>query len=455
MNLSHELPFIKFVNNLRENKSDINYDDLKSEINRKDQSGTSKYNLNMKENDDLFVVYYENNSTQTNDNIELEKGTKSLIVDKQTLIPIVNQYNNIIYNEDATEYLKLVNWDNVEFEKCYEGTLLVVYFNNDKWYVSTRRCLDAYKSSWIKNKSYGELFDESIEGKFSLNDLNTEYCYHFVLLHYKNKNIVNYSNLGYNESYKDVIHAMTTKKYTLEEIDYTINENIKKSDKKNFSNLDELLCDLNSTSEDDEKRKTISLEGYIVKVYEGEIGLSPFTVLKLQTDIYQKINNIKPNNSNIYQSYLVLYQNDILTEYLPYFSKYNNDIIKRIHTSMRTLSKEILDLYHCTRQKKNPEVYKSLYEQYKKILYGLHGLFIEYRTPKEDNTTEEKITKSITVHDVYHHLKNLPTEQLRQLFYERMCMIENNINTTYFNVDCISTTTLCTLMFQNNIRRIN
>ena len=75
-------------------------------------------------------------------------------------------------------------------------------------------------------------------------------------------------------------------------------------------------------------------------------------MIKLQTEMYQKISKIKPNNSNIYQCYLELYQKDKLQFYLPFVTKYYYDIIKRINNSMRTLSKEILNIYHVTRKKK-------------------------------------------------------------------------------------------------------
>ena len=43
-------------------------------------------------------------------------------------------------------------------------------------------------------KAITNLFLEAIENKFSIDELDKDNCYSFVLLHYKNKNIVNYSN---------------------------------------------------------------------------------------------------------------------------------------------------------------------------------------------------------------------------------------------------------------------
>lgn len=417
------------INNLEEK----NYDLLKKEL------ANITTNINIKEDDELFLTYYDNK--HKNDITQLERNTKSVIFEKETLLPLVTQHNKIYYNNDALEYLKDKKWENVKVEKCYEGTVLTVY-HHKKWYISTRRCLDASESKWIKNKSYKDMFLEAIEGKFELEDLDKNLCYYFILIHFKNKNIINYANNGFGDNYKEVIHFSTTEKYTLKETEYDIS-NIKKVEKINFNNLDELLLNINSINDNNINKKCITMEGYILKVYDEN---GNFTILKIQTSIYQILMKIKPNNSNVNQSYLELYQNDKLNDYLPYFTKYNTDIIKRIHMSMRTIAKEVLDLYHGTRQKKNPEVYKLLKDQYKKVLYGLHGLFISFRKPTDKNN---KQVRSITVHDVYHYLKNLTPVQLRQIFHERMYMLDNNINCEYLNNECINTLTLSTLMFQN------
>lgn len=447
----------KLIDDLRSVNGNLTFDILREELKKKNDDGSPKYYLSMKDNDDLFILYYDNlpkinTILHSKYADQLEKNTRSCILEKDTLKIIATQFNRIIYNNDAKEFMKDKDWENIIIEKCYEGTILLVYNHKNKWYISTRRCLDASESTWVKNKSYEEMFYECINDKFKLDDLDKDNCYYFVLLHHKNKNIINYSQLGFGTLYNEVIHVMTTKKYTLEEIDYDMNA--KKPEIMTFSNMDELLKSLDVISKDNEAKKTITMEGYIIKYYSGQVKKSQFTVLKLQTDIYQKLIKVKPNNSNMHQSYLELYQNDKLGEYLPYFSKYHSDIINRIDTSIKTLSQEVLDIYHGTRQKKNPEVYNALKDQYKKTIYGLHGLFINFRTPnfkkcKDKNKDKDKNLRSITVHDVYHHLKQLPSQQLRQLLYERTFMENDSMFEQFINKECLDITTLTTLMFQN------
>ena len=300
------------------------------------------------------------------------------------------------------------------------------------------------------------MFDEAMSNKFSFNDLDPKYCYHFILIHYKNKNIVTYKN--FEREYKELYHVLTTEKYTLDEVDVTI-KNINKVEEEKFQNLEELTQKIDEISKQDENQKRITTEGYIIKLYDGQVKKSPFKLLKLQTEVYQTIMKIKPNNSNIYQSYLELYQKDQLVDFLPYFSKYNNDI-KRIHSSMKTLAKEVLDLYHITRQKKNPTLYSNLPEQYKKVLYGLHGLYIDNRKQdfhdgrEREGDREDRSSKSINVHDVYHFLKNLPPSELRQLYFERMSLSQDaNKKLSFINHNCIFTKTQISLMFKTTNKK--
>lgn len=449
------LPIKLLIKKMTDTKgSPLIYDELKEELTRKDDNNNNIYYLSIKEDNDLCMIYYNNNLLNNTGRdsfiIELENSCRSIILEKFTLRPIVTQFNRILYNSESLEFLKDKNWNHVTVQKCYEGTLIVLFNYNDKWYITTRRCLNADTSSWIRNKSYQEMFNEAMEGKFTYDELNKNYCYHFVLVHYKNKNIVSYNNLG--KEYRELFHILTTEKYNLNEIKYIINDKVKYVEEEKFNNIEDLLIELNKQNDLDKNYQKITMEGYVLRYYNGEIHTGPFKTLKLQTNIYESVMKIKPNNSNIYQCFLELYQKNQLNDFLPYFTKYGNEVIKRIHVSMQNLSKETLDLYHLTRKKGNSDLYNELSEQYKKTLYGLHGLYIKNRKQDFDNGTDNKklgSSRSINVFDVYYYLKQLPSNELRQLFYDRTNMI-NNSKFNFLNKLCINTMTQCTLMFKNN-----
>lgn len=110
-----------------------------------------------------------------------------------------------------------------------------------------------------------------------------------------------------------------------------------------------------------------------------------------------------------------------------------------------------------TRGKKNEEVYNNLTNQYKKCLYEIHGMYIKNRTQDFVNgmnhTNEQQMegnnNRSINVFDVYKYLKQLPFNELRQVYYDRVKMLPDTKN-TFFNRNCIHTMTQSTLMFKND-----
>lgn len=391
------------------------------------------YSISIKCNEELCILFYDD----TDENHDLDYCTRSIILDKNTLKPVVSQYNKILHNEETLDHINNNNWNNIKFTKCYEGTIILLYNFNDKWHLSTRRCIDAYQSKWVRNKSYGTLFEECMEGKFTYDSLNKNHCYTFVLIHYKNRNIVTYNN----DDYKDLMLINVTNVTDLTEVkdvDNSIFMNIQQPEQMSFNNIDEIKTYLHDLNESDVAKKTVTNEGLIVKIYNDD---NMFYTCKLQTDIYRKLMDIKPNNSNIHQVYLELYKKDELKDYLPYFNKIdNNVIVNRINKSMHNISGEILKLYHVTRNKNSPELYADLPNSYKKILYNLHGIFIDNKKKNND------INISINVHCVYYYLKQMEFNDIKSIYYDRMKIITNDKFKEHMN-DCIFTLTLCQLMF--------
>lgn len=386
--------------------------------------------MDCKSDDDLLMFY-----NQTTENMsDIAKACRSVVIDS-SMRPIFVQYNQIIYNDDAVKYITENNWNNMVVQKCIEGTFIVVFWHNEKWYITTRRCIDADNSVWIKNSSYHYLFMDAIDGKFTLNSLDKNNCYHFILVHHKNKNIVSYNGMNY----KNIYHVLTTEKYTLKEINYTINNSdhngtIKTEPFINVANLDQVLEKVGEQNELDSKYKRITGEGYVIRHYLGEKFNSPFITLKLQTPIYQMITKLKPNMSNMYQCFLEMYQKDVLSECLPYFNVYGTDTIKRIHRSIVNQSKEVHNLYHLTRNKKNENIYNLLSGQYKKCLYDIHGLYLANK-------------QKITISDVYNYLKKLSPYELRQLYVDRHSLSEHNLS---FINNCRDTKDQHNLMYPSN-----
>lgn len=61
---------------------------------------------------------------------------------------------------------------NYNFYKSEEGTLIRVFCYNDKWYTSTHRKLDAFKSRWSSESSFGDNFVDCLKKLYKEDPLN-------------------------------------------------------------------------------------------------------------------------------------------------------------------------------------------------------------------------------------------------------------------------------------------
>lgn len=415
--------------------------------------------LYVKETEQTMLIYYnehndmpatvdQNIDYKLDDNFKLSvlDELKSIMIDKQTLKPLYTQYNRIIYNDDGMKYVQDNNIDfkNVVVQESYEGTMLTVYYHG-KWNVSTRRCIDAYQSTWVKNKSFGDLFDDIIKSKFEstevfFNILDKNYCYHFILVHHMNNNITNYDKKMNVDQFKELYHVLTTELYTLNEVMFPIN-GISVIENKNYNNINDLVLDLNNIGNNDMINKSVTTEGYVLRVYQGEIYKSPFVIIKLQTELYKELKKTRPNNNNMYCWFLELFCKNKLNETIIYFPKYNNNIAHKINTSLNTIADEILNLYFLTRKQNNKDVYDNLSKQYKQILYDLHGIYMNNKSNRQYNININKGT-------VYHVIKSMEPKSLIQLYYDRSKLIKDPINNIFINHNCMETSEQTRLMFE-------
>ena len=372
------------------------------------------------QDDNLLLLY-------TNYN-EDHKKLRSKIVEIENQNVISYSFNSPMYNYAGYNYL--INNQNCEkkISKCYEGTIISVFWYN-KWYVSTRKCLNAQESIWL-NKSFYQMFEETILQDFDnvedfYNLLNKDYNYHFVLVHWENKNIVDYTEeLGNN--YKKLVVALVRDK-EMRVID-DLNKILPNLDNiksvfipKEYDNLEVLDEQLDYMS----KPKT---EGVIVKVKNNEDIL----IIKLQTNHYQ-FYKAMGLEQHLYKGFLNLYQKDKLlnffenNEYNFKYSKlinpHNNnqtyDLVGVIDGVFKVLSQELYCLYNNLYEndnKKPNNYYNKLPTVYKNIIYKMRGISI-----KKNNQGLE-----INLKNVYNLLKMVETDVIYSLLRNRKMMINYN-----------------------------
>lgn len=68
-------------------------------------------------------------------------------------------YEIVGYSDDVKN---MINNDKILCTKAIEGSLIRVFYFEDRWFITTHRKLDAYKSKWGNGKSFGEIFEDAI-----------------------------------------------------------------------------------------------------------------------------------------------------------------------------------------------------------------------------------------------------------------------------------------------------
>lgn len=81
-----------------------------------------------------------------------------------TGFPYTDEYNDTEHDKILEKIGDVIN--KLVIYKAYEGTLIRVFNFNNKWYISTHRKLDAFRSKWSSNESFGESFKKAIESEY-------------------------------------------------------------------------------------------------------------------------------------------------------------------------------------------------------------------------------------------------------------------------------------------------
>ena len=121
---------------------------------------------------DLFCY----TSCDVSDN-ELVKRCRGVVFNKDELVMKGFPYTVDVSSSDReSDVLSKLrdNFSECKFYESYEGSLIRMFCHNDKWYITTHRKLDAFKSKWASKTSFGEYFREALEyeEKYNVNFQN-------------------------------------------------------------------------------------------------------------------------------------------------------------------------------------------------------------------------------------------------------------------------------------------
>jgi len=339
----------------------------------------------------LHYKKYENNliqlfteSSQEYTKWDIYNICRSIIFDGNTGKIVTMSHPNIEYvtmNSNIEEYFKM-NPD-LKFSESHEGTLISVFYFNDKWYYSTRRELDMYKTQKIiygkkSELSHGQMFEDCLrdvgitKSDFE-NKLNKNYQYYFELVHYDNQINISY-DIRFGEKY--------TKLFVLFMRD-TNNELVPKDIILDFCNLTGIKINQELTLE--EINAVISSKE--LQEIEGYIFMRDGHLCKLMhSNYYEKI-KYNPGCKTKHEQYIYLYQNNLLEEYVKKMNcvVYDTNIvygqvetIGLLNAVFTYIGQRMLDIYYYFNNNnmvhKNEDIFKRVFmdsKEYNIIFYTL------------------------------------------------------------------------------------
>jgi hypothetical protein len=385
----------------------------------------------IKPNQYISIEKYDNDLL-TVTNTDTNSQHKYTICKNESNNIISSFYNKLIIDTEALNELEPLNINDhhMEITKYSLESLHICLFNdNDIWYITYPNVLISLTDT---NNKIIEIFLSLCSD--TIPTLNTQYAYHLLLKH-------NYfKKIGYiNDNYQPSVTLLwINEKFTcniLNLSDPQFNSPFQIEKIYEFASVQDVLSSLDVIDRNDINSKKLSCGGYHIRLKEK----NGYKCYLLRTLIYKHLVNLVSVHSNKYVSYLELYQKNLLGETLPYLHRYSADIIRRINMAIKTLSKELLNIYHATRKKQNNKLYNVLTQSYKKVLYDLHTIYVNYKSEEYNNgnigklITEKLLAekRSISVDTVYVYLKKIDILELQQIFFDREILINNLTNIKY------------------------
>lgn len=360
---------------------------------------------------------------------KINQTLRSIVISRDTKSIISYSCPTPLENIDGLNYLvRNLSKSNPIITECYEGTFMSLFNYQDKWYLTTRKCLNAIESKF-KEKTYYEMFEDVLKQSNyeNLDDftskLDKEKSYYFILLDSGNINIVDYSYL-FGENYHKLVFVYTrdNEQNILTENNYSncpdfIDDNIIKP---NVVENMEYLDNYNKLNQWSVPAKS---EGIVLR-FNDEV------LVKLQSLDYQFAKAIGPDE-NIYLGMLKMYQEDKLEEYIndnqnkEKFEKIVNPLntyesfmtLGIINSVFRVLTTELFTCYNSLYNNKaepiDNELYKIMPSEYKYFLFKLRGI----------NFKKNNINKEFNEKDVYYLLKKSDIGYISNLIRMRKLML--------------------------------
>lgn len=244
--------------------------------------------------------------------------------------------------KDITEHIQPV-FDECSFFDSYEGALIRVFYFSGRWYTSTHRKLNAFRSKWASRESFGTCFKRALEAEVKVNSelsaaipegeegflerfqmtLNKERQYMFLVRHTEENRIVSAA-----PKRPTLYHVGT---FVDGELSLDDDIHIPHPKKHNFSSLDELVE---------------YVEDVDIRNLQGVICFAPNNLqYKIIHKEYQNLFRARGNEPSIKFRYLQVRMNRRLTDMLYHLYPKWEKIFDDIENTLYDIARRIYSAY--------------------------------------------------------------------------------------------------------------
>jgi hypothetical protein len=353
----------------------------------KDNLKSEPYLFKIKENDNLYLIRYD--KLNSNLNFDFVRASRGIILEKNTNNIIAYPLNGKITYQN---FKKMVPINEIIIEESIDGTLLNVYYYDNKWFISTNTCINAKKSYFYSKKSFFELFEETQYDIDIFDDiLDKKYTYSFVLKHPENRivtphfkpelilvQIRNNTNFKIITNYDEHIlnHFKCPKKFLFD----------------SYNELEKQLTLLNYNQ-----------EGFVL--YNNTRSLRT----KIQGNEYNIAKQLKGNQSNIRFMVLEKIKQNNVADFLKYYKELT-PLVNHTYFLINKFINTLQYYYYITRVEK--QFIKYPYHV-KPPLYEIHKIYLDKLTKYNNSTEKNKLDKpKTTKNDISNYVWSLPIKRL-------------------------------------------
>ncbi len=338
---------------------------------------------------DLFVLCHDENTVKTS---PIYHCTNGLIARKRDCTPLCYSFNKMeesTIEEGSSSYTldSSIQMDNARLEYALEGTLIRVWKyipdgqSDPILMISTKRCIDAVRAKWISEKSFRELFMESMQGFDFANAILPGYTYSFLLTHPENNMIVQYDKpLSYHIGTRNM-SSMMEEDIVLEGVPRVPTQPV---NRENYQQYLQILI----------QNQICNIEGYVIVD-------SAFRRQKFVAPSYAKAKEIYGNsNSKMYKFFTLRKDVTKLNEYMQMFPQDAQEFSKYEYNFYQ-IANQIHKLYVNKFVKRPKDEHGNTLMipvpyYLKKVVYGLHSDYKEQKV----QTNLEKVFHKLSDQDV-------------------------------------------------------